>query len=53
MLGGFTRCGHQGVETSIAGAFKQGSSCCLILDQKEERMKLNKDVIIKGKLVNR
>jgi hypothetical protein len=53
MLGGFIRYGHQEVETSIAGAFKQGSSCFLVLDQKEERMELNKDVIIKSKLVNR
>jgi hypothetical protein len=53
MLGGFMRDGHQRVETFIAGAFKQDSSCFLVLDQKEERMELNKDVIIKSKFVNR
>jgi hypothetical protein len=52
MLGGIIRYGHQRIKTSIAGALKQNSSCCLVLDQKEEMMKLNKDMIVKSKLVN-
>jgi hypothetical protein len=52
LLGGLIGVGHQGIETSTAGASKQDSLSCLVLDQKEERMKLNKDVIVKGKSMN-
>jgi hypothetical protein len=52
LLGGLIGVGHQGIETSTTGASKQDSLGCLVLDQKEERMKFNKDVIVKGKLMN-
>jgi hypothetical protein len=53
MLGGRRCGGHQGIETSMARTFKQSSTCCSVLDQKIERMKLNKGMIIKSKTVDR
>jgi hypothetical protein len=53
LLGGLIGVGHQGIETSTTRASKQDSLGCLVLDQKEEKMKLNKDVIVKGKSMNR
>jgi hypothetical protein len=53
MLGGLTGDGHQGIEAFIARTSKQNASGCLVLDHKKERMKLNKDLIIKGKSVDR
>ena len=53
MLGGLIGDGHQGIETSIARASKQDSVGCLVLDQKEERMKFNEDTIIIGKAMYR
>jgi hypothetical protein len=53
MLGGLGEDGHQRIEASIARALKQNSSCCLVLNQKEERMKLNIDMVVKGKTMNK
>jgi hypothetical protein len=52
MLGGLGGEGHQRVETTIARSFKQYASCCLVLDEKKERMKLNEHMIIKSKTMN-
>jgi hypothetical protein len=51
-LGGCMECRQQRIETTIAGTSKHNSSALYVLDQKEETMKLNKDMIIKSESMN-
>jgi hypothetical protein len=44
---------NQWVETSIAWTLKQNAPGGLILDKEEKRMKLNENIIIKSKSMNR
>jgi hypothetical protein len=53
MLGRPIGNGYERIETFMARASKQCCPCGLVLYQEKERVKLNKEVVIKCELMNR